>query len=120
MTEPLFDPGAYDPVASALAKSQSMEQVERNADDAWKADAKGTVRFLAQTRETFTTDDVWFVLDKLPSRTHERRAMGAIMRWAATAGLIHDTNAMVKSVRVDCHSRPIQVWRSLIYKEERT
>jgi len=120
MTEPLFDPGVYDPVAAALAKSHSMQQVDQHADAAWKTEAKGIVRYLAQTKEEFTTDAVWFLLDKFPGVTHEPRAMGPIMRWAATSGLIRATDRTTKSVRVVNHSRPIQVWRSLIYKGERT
>lgn len=118
MTEPLFDPGVYDPVAASSAKEYAMRQVKEHADQDWKTEAARIVRYLAETREEFTTDAVWFLLDGFTDvSTHEPRAMGPIMSNAARHHLIRATDRTTKSVRVVNHMRPIQVWRSLIYKD---
>lgn len=48
------------------------------------------------------------------ARTHEPRALGALMREAARAGDIEATDAWALSERVACHRRPLRVWRSLL------
>ena len=121
MSEPLFDPGVYDPVAAARAKDYSMTQVKQHADHDWKVEAARIVRYLASTREEFTTDAVWYLLEQFTDvSTHEPRAMGPIMLAAAKNGQIRATDRTTKSVRVVNHMRPIQVWRSLIYSENET
>lgn len=116
--EPLFEPGVYDPVAAAQAKEYSMQQVKEHADMDWRIEASKIVRHLARTREKFTTDAVWYLLEQFTDvSTHEPRAMGPIMLAAAKHGMIQATDQTVKSVRAVNHQRPIQVWRSLIYNE---
>jgi hypothetical protein len=86
-----------------------LEQVEANANPDFITEATAVVEHLAATRVEFTTDDVW---QRLSVGTHEPRALGAVMRKAAKAGLIRRTNRVQVSVRPSCHQRPVAVWES--------
>lgn len=118
MEEQLFDPGTYDPRAASLAREQSIKRVYEHADEEWKLDALRVVRYLAETCPEFTTDRVWYVLERFSgAHTPEPRALGAVMRAAASDRLIVATDKTVESVRVANHRRPIRVWKSLVYIE---
>jgi hypothetical protein len=98
-------------------KKQAIETVERNADPIWKTNAKRAVMHLAQTRATFTADDVWRLLDERGEESpREPRAMGAIMTAAAKAGIVEASTQWVESVRPECHRRPVRIWESRITK----
>ncbi len=77
----------------------------------WNALAIERIRFLADTMDAFSTDDVWSVLDPLP-RPADSRALGAVMRQAADARLVRPSDYTTKSQRPCCHARPIAVWVS--------
>lgn len=94
-----------------LLAAQAIEQVEEHADSEWMTAAKHVLWKIIQHGEDFTTDLMWERLNAMDVHTHEPRAMGAVMRAAARAGLIATTGEYVKSSRPDCHSRPIPVWR---------
>lgn len=79
----------------------------------WSALAMERIRFLAQTMDAFSSDDVWSVLDELPKPT-DSRALGAVMRQAADARLVRSTDYTTKSQRPCCHARPIAVWLSAV------
>lgn len=96
--------------AGRAAADAAIEQVEEHADGAWLDEARQVVRRLAETHREFTTDDVW---RSLPS-TREPRALGAVMRWAATERIAENTHQTVPSTRPECHARPVAVWRSLL------
>ncbi len=96
-------PGA-DRAVAAAGQAANPEWVQR---------ARLAVGLLAGQRETFTTDDVWARLDG-HAATHERRAMGAIMRWAEREGLVRKTGGYVPSSRPECNGRPVAVWLSVL------
>lgn len=101
----------FDPDLAIEARDLAVDVVEENADDEWFATALGIVRELAAFREPFTTDEIWFVLEARRGLvTPEPRAMGAVMRSAAANGWVRATDAYRKSVRVECHARPLRVW----------
>jgi hypothetical protein len=87
-----------------------LREVEDHADTDWKAEAMRVIRDLAERRATFTTDDVWQRLGHVS--THEPRALGALMKRAASAGVIRATDGWAVSSRPECHGRPVRVWRS--------
>lgn len=67
----------------------------------------------------FTSDDVWArMVDAggVPP-THDNRALGAVMRWAASDGLIAATDRVRPSSRVRLHGSPRRIWRSLVHQE---
>lgn len=92
--------------------SEAVNRVGAHADADWLSAAHRIVRRLADTRNEFTTDDVWAALDELDVVTHEPRAMGAVMRQAARGGVIVKSDRVRNSVRVECHARPVAVWIS--------
>lgn len=106
--------GLYD---SLVKRDEALGRVESNATDEWKEAALDAVRYVAGKRREFTTDAVWSILERSRIDTHEPRAMGAIMRVAASHGYCESTDRTRQSVRPECHARPIRIWRSLMWKE---
>lgn len=95
----------------------ALESVEEHADAEWKLAALEAVNLVARQTPDFTTDEVWRVLDRTDFRTHDNRAMGAIMRRAVAEGWVKSTPDYRESRRPECHKRPVKVWRSLIWKD---
>lgn len=90
---------------------EAIARVEAHADRTWMDAAFGAVGALALICATFTTDDVWAVLDKREvTPTHEPRAMGAVMRRAKRAGVCAASDSYIPSTRPESHGRPIRVW----------
>jgi len=103
----------FDAEVSAAARDAAIEQVDDAASVDWKAEALVAVARVCEIREEFTTDAVWALLDQRGvAIPREPRAMGAIMRRAVVAGLCLPTDRTSKSVRVECHRRPLQIWAS--------
>ena len=90
------------------ARDEALARVEAGAGD-WVQRARDTVLMVSLARFDFTTDDVWDVLGE--DRPAEPRALGAVMKQLALEGRIRATGEYRKSCRVDCHARPVAVWR---------
>lgn len=91
------------------ARDEAIAQVGGAAPSSWMDDAKAAVMHVALHTKDFTTDDVWELLgDSTPP---EPRAMGAVIKSLSSAGKIVATGGYRKSVRVECHARPVAVWR---------
>jgi hypothetical protein len=95
------------------AKADGMARANDNADVRWLVDADHAILRLAQSRDSFTADDVWALLS---AKTHEHRAMGPRMQHAARQGWIEKAG-FVLSNRPSRHQAPIQVWRSLLARK---
>ena len=106
----LFD----EPLAIALLED-AIERVGLNADQLWALEAFKIVEMLSIQRHDFTTDDVWEWMNQMHPTltTHEPRAMGAVMRRASQMGLCVPTERYSKSLRPECHRRPIRVWQGI-------
>ena len=102
-------------LAEALTTA-SIEQVREHADADWLHEARVVLVKVCATHTTFTTDDLWAKGLPMP---REPRALGAIMREAAKAGVCVATDTYARSTRPECHTRPIRVWRSLLTTELR-
>lgn len=107
----------FNAEASERAREASITQVERAADDAWKAVALAVVEQICRLRSggEFTTDAVWYLLgldETIPPR--EPRALGPVMRRAQAAGFCASTERFHLSTRVRAHRKPQRVWRSLL------
>ena len=111
---------AFDHDAARVARDGAIATVDDAASEAWKEAALAAVRYVCERRAQFTTDAVWFVLDRTAvDAPNEPRAMGAIMRQAVAAGWCAPVPDQTrKSVRVACHRRPLQVWESRITARE--
>ena len=109
-----------DTVDAALGdalRDEAIDRVEQHAAPEFLDVAYTAVRRLAATRATFTTDDVWRLIeeaDPAPA-THEPRAMGAVMRFAKRDGYVVPLDEWTLSTRPECHRRPVRVWASRIY-----
>ena len=102
------EPAVISPQALA---DEAIARVGAHADQSWLDAAIGVVGALALLCDTFTTDDVWQMLDKREvTPTHEPRAMGAVMRRAKRAGVCAASDSYTPSTRPESHGRPIRVW----------
>jgi hypothetical protein len=107
-------PSLFDVPAAIEARDRAIEQVEANAQPAWKLHCEAAIRWLAKTRPEFTTDDVWEMMhQRLNPMPREPRAIGAMMTNAAKAGVIAPTDRYTPSARPECHRRPVKIWKSL-------
>ena len=96
-----------------VVTEQAISQVERNADEEWKRQARRAIEEVAHDLGFFTTDDVWLYLETLGiDAPHEPRALGAMIREATTKRVIVATGRYKKSSRVECHSRPVMIWEA--------
>lgn len=96
---------------------EAVALVDAHAQPQWKQAAYEAVETLASRQVDLTTDDVWHFLrlHGLADGTHEKRAMGAVMRRAQSAGIIKATDNFRRSERPECHRNPKQVWASLLH-----
>jgi hypothetical protein len=109
---PLTPGGWIDTWRQGHARKQAaIAQVGTSADPVFKAAAVRVIRDLCAQQQELTADDVWIALERLgATQTHEPRAMGAVMQYAARLGLIEATNRWQESVLPQRHARPVRVW----------
>ena len=94
-----------------------LEQVEANANEAWKRAAMNAIRHLCTTKREWTADDLWDILAGEEVGTHEPRALGAMIVKAAKAGLCRSTGRYVQSRLPIRHNRPVAIWESVELRE---
>jgi hypothetical protein len=94
------------------ARDAAIRQVQAAAPGVWMRRARDAALLVSLARFDFTTDDVWTALEGL--EPPEPRAMGAVMKGLASEGLIRATGEYRKSRRVECHARPVAVWRMVL------
>jgi hypothetical protein len=112
-------PSLFDYAEALEAQREAIERVDKNADPQWKIDMLEAVKSVAARLVKFTSDDVWEELaNKSDSETHEPRALGAIMKKAASLGIVVGTSEYQPSKRVACHARPVRVWTSLVQQAQ--
>ena len=90
-----------------------IKSVEENAHEAWKAAADRRVRFLAQNKRMFTSEDVLTWLDRRGYKTKDNRALGAIMQRYSREGWIKPCG-WVNATRRERHNAPVRTWLSLV------
>jgi hypothetical protein len=100
---------SFDNAAEAIAR------VDAHADPQWKDIALAKIKFLCETRATFTADDLADEMDKTFAVTHDGREAGAVMRRAQSNGWCFKTTTFTKTKRKHCHSSDLPIWQSLLY-----
>jgi hypothetical protein len=107
----------FDTVQAGIeAREDGMRRAEQHASTTWLEAAKKAARAVARNRSEFTTDPVWKVLQlRGVPEPHEPRAMGPVMDAMVKAGVCARTERMSRSVRPECHRRPLTVYQSLIF-----
>lgn len=114
-----LDPRAVlNSVRAAAKRDDAIERVDKHADKGWKELALETVKTVAQANARFTTDKVVELLAQAPLKTHEPRALGAVMRSAARQGWIVATDGFEKSAAVSRHRAHKMVWESKLYRRQ--
>ena len=92
-----------------LLAQAAMDAAEAAADEGWLRCARSELKALIEAGEPFTTDHIWYRLERLGVTTHEPRALGALIRQAAKASLIQ-RQGYTPTTRPEAHARPIPVW----------
>ena len=90
-----------------------IEESEVNANEAWKDAADRRVRYLAQNKRMFTSEDVLTWLDRRGYKTKDNRALGAIMQRYAKSGWIKACG-WTTATRRERHNAPVRMWLSQI------
>lgn len=102
--------------AAEGAKREAMARVEAAANEAWKHAAIYAVLTAARTMRYLTSDDVMKLIPDTVA-THELRALGPIMLYAARNEWIEKADVPgLNSTRPSLHASPRTVWKSLIYR----
>jgi hypothetical protein len=109
--------------SAAQARDEAMAQVDAGADEKWKEGVILVIEEICRVLgfgKTFTTDQVWEGMELVfpEVTTHEPRAMGPMMAKAAKMGLITKTDRVVDSERVECHARPVAVWKVTTFSKK--
>ncbi len=93
----------------------ALKRVDAAADENFKDEAKAIIRVVAGAQEFLTSEDV---LDRMHYTTTDNRAMGPVMLWAKSQGIITKTDPerFVPSKYPDRHLADLRVWKSLIYR----
>lgn len=104
----------FDAAKARMEADDAITRVEHGCDPVWIELATRVVQRLARELPEFSTDQVWMELQEHVVR--EPRALGAVMRAAARYGWVRNSGRYVKSSRTACHSRPVPLWSSRIYR----
>jgi hypothetical protein len=95
-------------------KTAALDRVETHANPAWKERVNATIARLAHAHAEITTDMVWASLGD-DVATHEPRALGPLMKSAATRGLIEKTARTTQCTRPVRNGGDVRVWRSRVF-----
>jgi hypothetical protein len=114
--EALETPRAQYSRDADIATQHAINQSEKHAHDAWRAYAINAVERVARLRAEFTVDAVRYLVERSHFKTHDKRAMGGVIKTAQRNGWISPTGKTVPS-KVG-HKTPMQIWRSNIYRDE--
>lgn len=104
----------FDAQLGADLRDEGIARVSESTA-AWQEKAVSVVRDLSLRQHELTTDDVWLNLGGHDPGL-EGRAMGAVMRRAASLGYVKSTPLTTKSVRAACHRRDLRIWSSLLWR----
>lgn len=99
--------GTYKETQDAITRAQLGID-----PDYWAKGCK-VIRRLAEENKYLTAADFRDAMDKEPESTHDKRANGSIIRWAAGRGIIRKFN---REPARHTHGNYYVVWESLIYK----
>lgn len=94
-----------------------IARAERHANEAWLGMAFTVGDGIAHRYPKFTSADIDLeMMDEHPEiKTHEKRAMAAVMRKMASFQLAEPTRDFISDPRPNCHGQNKRVWRSLVY-----
>ena len=114
-TQEDLDAGLDSPEEIKAVTDEAIERGHSNANPEWKAMALECVKTICLQKETFTMNDVRWLVRTSPIKTHDNRAIGGVMKTAKSLGWIEPTGQSIVS-KVG-HKSLLQVWKSKIYKQ---
>lgn len=99
-------------------KRDGMDRAERHADPHWWQCMLEAVKATAIEMLYFNTDDVTrrCQKDHPNASTHEKRAIGPLMKEACRLEYCEPTRSWKESTWAACHKRPKRTWTSLLYQ----
>ena len=97
-----------------VVTDEAIQRGLEHADTEWKDMALRCLKAVCLEKERFTMNDVRWLIDASLIKTHDKRAIGGVMRKAKTMGWINSTGEFIRS-KIG-HGIPMTVWRSLLYK----
>ncbi len=96
------------------ATDAGINQGHKAADGTWKKMALECVKVICLEKETFTMNDVRWLIRMSPIKTHDNRAVGGIVKMAQKLNWIKPTGQSITS-KVG-HKSQLQVWKSNLYQ----
>lgn len=87
-------------------RNEGIALIEKNTDDSWNDEVDSVIETLANSRASFTSDDVWENVTSLPENNS---AMGAAFNRARKWGIIK-VAGFAESRRPSAHARVVRVW----------
>lgn len=101
--------------------ADALERVEANVDEEWMLFAMAALCRTARKQKRLTADHVALTMEEIPDQphTHEKRAMGAVMKRGQLRGWISPTEEYDRCKRENQHQCPKRVWESRIYRGQR-
>lgn len=101
-----------------IDRDVSIKKVMANANEAWKKHAIRVLNGIAYRSIELTSNDVEKAMEGSGLSTHDKRAMGGVMRYGEKMGWIaHFKPRKFKtSTSRKSHRCPREVWRSLLYR----
>ena len=98
-------------------KREGMDRAKRHADPHWWQCMIESTRAICRQQPYFNADDVVAMCrtNHPNASTHERRAVGPVIRDAARLGHCEPTDQWTPSTQPQCHKRPMRTWYSLTY-----
>lgn len=101
------------------ARDEAIERVKRHASPSWIEAGIFVGEHLARKIPCFVAAEIDLEMQRIfPNiKTHDKRAMVAVIRRLERDGVIAPTEKFTPDPRTSCHARPVRVWRSLIFKQ---
>lgn len=95
-----------------------ITRADIHASREWADTARVVLYTIAMRQSQFTSADVDIeMMRDFPNvKTHEKRAMGAVVRWAAKNKYVVITDRVLNDPRPNCHSQCVRILQSLIYQ----
>ena len=101
--------------AGDAALQHALTNVARGAGGEWLDAMYVVVVSVARTLFVFTSDDVWWLAERLNLEIPpDRRALGPVMQRCAYEDLIQRDWTTEKTIRANNHRRDLNAWQSLI------
>lgn len=93
---------------------EAIEQGFNASKEAWRAMALGVIKEAALKQPRLSVNDIRPQIDVSKVKTHDKRALGGVMKAAQALGWIAPTGMFIAAL--NGHLRPQQLWDSKLYK----